>query len=118
MAAELRGRKAATKEARKILLRQIDKADAPLKAKQASDSKVHQARKQIKMARATLRMLRKGLSGKGYRAENKRLRNAAKPLSEARDATVLVATLDELLEGQGRDHRRGIKDLHDELTRE
>jgi len=45
MAAELKGKRAATKEARKILLRQIDTAGAPLNAKQASDSKVHRARK-------------------------------------------------------------------------
>jgi CHAD domain-containing protein len=117
MAAELEGKKAATKEARKILLRQIDKAGAPLKAKQASDSKVHRARKQIKMARATLRLLRKGLARKRYRAENERLRDAAKPLSEGRDATVLLTTFAELVEGQERD-QRGIQDFHDELTRE
>ena len=39
MAAQLKGKKAATRQARKILLRQIDKASAPLKAKQAADSK-------------------------------------------------------------------------------
>lgn len=118
MAAELKGKKAATNEARKILLWQIDKAGAHLKDKQASDSKVHRARKQIKMARATLRLLRKGLPRKRYRAENKRLRDAAKPLSEARDATVLLATFDELLGGHGRAHRNSIKGFHDELRRE
>lgn len=118
MAAQLKGKKAATRQARKILLRQIDKASAPLKAKQAADSKVHRARKQIKMARATLRLLRKRLPRKRYRAENKRLRDAAKPLSAARDATALLATFEQLLEGKRRDHRSGIKDFHNELTRE
>jgi hypothetical protein len=117
VASELKGKKAATKEARKVLVRQIEKAAAPLKVKQTSDSRVHRARKEIKKARATLRLLRKGLQRKRYRAENERLRDAAKPLSEARDATVLLATFDHLLDAQGRDHRSSIKDCHDELAR-
>jgi CHAD domain-containing protein len=118
MAAELEGKTAATKEARKVLLRQVHKARAPLKRKNAADSDVHGARKQIKMARATLRLLRKALSQKGYRAQNERLRDAAKPLSEARDATVLLSKFDDLLDGQGRDRRGSLKAFHDELTHE
>jgi hypothetical protein len=54
MAAELKGKTAATKEARKALLRQIHKAQTPLQSKHVADSGVHAARKQIKMARARL----------------------------------------------------------------
>lgn len=117
MAAELGSKTAATKEVRKVLLRQIHKAQAPLKSKHVADSDVHGARKQIKMARATLRLLRKALSRKGYRAQNERLRDAAKPLSEARDATVLLSKFNDLLDGQGRDHG-SLKAFHDELTHE
>jgi CHAD domain-containing protein len=118
MAAELKGRTAATKEARKALLRQIHKAHAPLKGKHVADSAIHGARKQIKMARATLRLLRTGLSKKGFRAQNERLRDAAKPLSEARDATVLLSTFDDLLDGQARGHGDSMQAIHDELTHE
>jgi hypothetical protein len=59
VASELNEKRAATQEARKILVRQIEKAVAPLKVKRASDSSVHSARKQIKKARATLRLLAK-----------------------------------------------------------
>jgi CHAD domain-containing protein len=118
VAAELAGKTAATKEARKVLLRQIHEAQAPLKRKHVADSDVHGARKQIKMARATLRLLRKALSRKRYRAQNERLRDAAKPLSEARDATVLLSKFDDLLDGQGRDRGGSLKAFHDELTHE
>jgi CHAD domain-containing protein len=118
MAAELAGKAAATKEVNKALLRQIRKAQAPLKDRHVADSGIHGARKQIKMARATLRLLRKGLPKKRYRAQNERLRGAAKPLSEARDATVLLSTFDDLLGGRGRDHGGSLKAIHDRLTHE
>jgi len=76
-------------QARKILRRQIHKGLSSLQGQRISDDDIHGARKRIKMARATLRLLRTGLPDKQYRAENGRLRDAAKPLSEARDATVL-----------------------------
>jgi CHAD domain-containing protein len=118
MAAEFEGRTAATKEARKALLHQIHKAQVSLKGKHVADSAVHGARKQIKMARATLRLLRRGLSKKRYRAQNERLRDAAKPLSQVRDATVLLSAIDDLLDGQGRGHAGSLKGIHDQLTHE
>ena len=116
MATELEGKKSAARQTKKILLRQIKKASALVQGQQPSDSTIHSARKQIKMARATLRLLRKSLPRKSYRTENKRLRDAAKPLSEARDATVLLATFDDLLKSQG--HRSGTETLHDKFTSE
>ena len=89
MTLEFKGKKSATQETRKILRRQIDKSLKCLDGRRISDGRIHRARKQIKMARATLRLLRDGLANKHYRAENRRLRDAAKPLSEARDAAVL-----------------------------
>jgi CHAD domain-containing protein len=82
---------------RKILLRQIDQALPPLQSEQASDSRIHDARKRIKMARATLRLLRKQLRKSQYRTENACLRDAARPLSEVRDAAVLLQTFNHLL---------------------
>jgi CHAD domain-containing protein len=97
VASEFKGDSAATKEASKILRRQIDKALDSLKKQRISDVRIHRARKQIKMARATVRLLRSGLSGKQYRHANNELRDAARPLSEARDSTVLRVTFDHLL---------------------
>ena len=97
MAKQFKGKRAATKEARKILRRQIDKGLTCLEGPRASDARIHSARKQIKMARATLRLLRPELTAKEYRAENSRRRDAAKPLSQARDATVLRQVFDRLL---------------------
>ncbi len=99
--AAFKGKKPATREARKILLGQIRKALEPLTARRASDTHVHRARKQIKKARATLRLLRKSLPASRYRAENQCLRNASQPLSHARDACVLLQTLDDLKTGSG-----------------
>lgn len=93
--AAFKGKKPATKEARKILLSQIRKALQPVEGS-ASDAHIHKARKQIKKARATLRLLRKSLPPSQYRAENECLRNASAPLSEARDACVLLQTFDHL----------------------
>jgi CHAD domain-containing protein len=89
MANEFKGKRPATEEARKLLRRQIDKSLDCLEAGRISDERIHRARKQIKMARATLRLLRRELPNKQYRSENRRLRDAARPLSSARDAAVL-----------------------------
>jgi len=106
MATEFKGKRAATTEARKILRRQIDKGLKCLDGQRISDGRIHRARKQIKMARATLRLLREGLPSKQYRGENRRLRDAAKPLSEARDAAVLRKAFE---------HIRGPGSRHDAL---
>ena len=48
--------------------------------------------------RAVLRLVRGQIGNKTYRAENRRFRDAARKLSDARDAGVLIGTLDSLLE--------------------
>ena len=110
MTTEFKGKKPATKEARRILRRQIDKGLRGLESQRVSDDRIHRARKQIKMARATLRLLRQGLSSKQFRSENRRLRDAAKPLSEARDALVLRKAFEHILAGT---RGRGLR--HDSL---
>jgi hypothetical protein len=49
-----------------MLRRQIDKSLDCLDAGRISDERIHRARKQIKMARATLRLLRRELPNKQY----------------------------------------------------
>jgi CHAD domain-containing protein len=63
-----------------------------------SDSlNVHAARKELKRARATLRLLRPALHEQIYRRENTAVRDAARRLSGLRDAEVLSAALENLL---------------------
>jgi CHAD domain-containing protein len=64
-----------------------DHGDDPVKA-------VHGARKDLKMARALLRLARPGMPAKAYRAENRRLRDLGLELSGSRDADVMVETAD------------------------
>ena len=90
---------------RKIVCKRIDKALAMLNGKNrsVSDKAVHDVRKRFKEIRGTLRLVRDELGEKTFRKENRAFRDAGRPLSELRDAKVLVDTLDNLLEHfQGR----------------
>jgi CHAD domain-containing protein len=62
---------------------------------------IHEARKALKRLRTLLRVSRPALEDRQYRRENVNLRDAGRHLSDARDAQVLVETLDSLLEGFG-----------------
>lgn len=54
---------------------------------------IHGARKDLKKLRAVLRLVRADLGEKGFRAENRRFREAGRLLSASRDAEVKMATL-------------------------
>ncbi len=62
---------------------------------------VHEARKALKRLRALLRLSRPALDDARYRRENLTFRDAGRQLSGARDAQVLVQTLDSLTERFG-----------------
>ena len=62
---------------------------------------IHEARKALKRIRAVLRVCREWLGEERYRQENTILRDAGRSLSGARDAQVLVETLDGLGEPLG-----------------
>lgn len=59
---------------------------------------VHGARKDMKKLRTVLRLLRDELGSKLYKQDNARFRDAARALSETRDAEVKLETLDALAE--------------------
>jgi CHAD domain-containing protein len=59
---------------------------------------VHSARKAVKKERAMLRLARGTLAAKQRRRDNAALRDAARELAGARDAEVMLETLDELAE--------------------
>jgi CHAD domain-containing protein len=63
-----------------------------------TDERVHQGRKHIKRARAALRLFRCSLSRATFDRMNVALRDAARPLTEIRDAKVLLDTLADLRE--------------------
>lgn len=87
----------AARDARRILRRQIRKALGTLSGHGADDEGIHDARKRIKSARATLRLIRGVISQRDYRRGNRLLRDAGHPLSAARDAKILVEACDGVL---------------------
>jgi CHAD domain-containing protein len=88
---------------RRIYLADVRTALASLSGKGAvRDEAVHRARKAIKRARAALRLMRASVGENFYRAENLALRDAARPLASARDATILVTALEQLLDHRGK----------------
>ena len=62
----------------------------------SSDKAVHEARKAFKKVRAVLRMIRPKIGQSAFRFENECLRDAGRPLSEMRDATIFAQTLEKL----------------------
>jgi inorganic pyrophosphatase/CHAD domain-containing protein len=95
----LRMTESGTRGVRRIIRKQMGKAlealgaDPPL-----SDEAVHDVRKRLKKARAAMRLVRKALGPCAYDQENACFRDLARPLTEVRDAKVLVDTLDRLAE--------------------
>jgi len=73
--------------------------DALAAADRPSDRAVHEARKRLKRARASLRLLRPLVGDETYRRENLTLRDAARPLSQVRDAAVMEEALAAMLQG-------------------
>lgn len=80
-------------DVRRIAGQSLAEAIALLEAQPLSDRAVHAVRKDLKRARAMLRMMRAGLGKEDYRHDNAALRNAAHGLSAARDSKVLLDTL-------------------------
>ncbi len=90
-----------TQGVRRIARRRIAKALDSLQGSKVSDRNVHAARKELKKARATLRLLRDPLGDSTYERENSALRDTARPLSEVRDGKALIDALDKLVERYG-----------------
>ena len=87
----------ASKAVRRIAREQLGKIrDEVGQQPQERDEAVHDARKRFKKLRALLKLVRDEILQKTYRKENACFRDTARPLSEVRDARVLVEALDEL----------------------
>lgn len=61
------------------------------------DDAVHEGRKMCKRIRAILRLIRNEIGSEYYQQENGRFRDASRLIAPARDAAVMVETLDSLL---------------------
>jgi CHAD domain-containing protein len=85
---------------RRILIAQLDKSVSGLRKRPASDAAVHEVRKELKRARATLRFMRDCVGKSAYRRDNRCVRNAARPLRAVRDANVLLHTFARLMRGR------------------
>jgi CHAD domain-containing protein len=85
-------------QCREICVRQLNAAVQELARRKPN---IHGARKQLKRARATLRLLRPAIGDEAYRQENIAARDAARPLSQARDEDVLGQAHEGLIERFG-----------------
>jgi CHAD domain-containing protein len=100
MSFELNPDESLRKNTRRIMRDQMDKALEYLTEPHegSRDEAVHEARKSFKKIRAVLRLVRPVMDEKSYREENTCFRNAGRPLTEVRDAKILIETLDRLAE--------------------
>jgi CHAD domain-containing protein len=81
-----------------------------------SNEQIHNIRRDLKRSRAGLRLLRPIIGRRTYMRENEALRDAARPLSAARDAKVVMDTLHGLLEsGATPSQRKVLQTLHTRL---
>jgi CYTH domain-containing protein/CHAD domain-containing protein len=91
---------------RRVIVARLEKAADRLREPDDGDAlaeAIHGARKDLKKARAALRLVREDLGEKAFKRENRELRDAARLLSASRDAEVKLETLDRLVEGDAGD---------------
>jgi len=98
MAFELKINESVPQGIRRIVRKEIDKSLDALTAHVDGSriEAVHDARRRFKKIRAALKLVREELGPEVYPRENACFRDAGRPLTEVRDAQVLVETLDKL----------------------
>lgn len=103
MAFQLKAKESVRDGITRTVRRQIEKALKRLRAKEkphqrgaSETAAVPEIRKCFKRVRAALRLVREELGDDVYREENWCFRDAARPLTEVRDAEALVETVDKL----------------------
>jgi CHAD domain-containing protein len=95
-----------TRHAQRILRKEIRRAARKLNGSTTGNGDIHDARRHIKRARATLRLMRSSLTVAAYRAEDKLLSRASRPLGIVRDDKILIDNLDKVLS-----HYRGAEPI-------
>jgi CHAD domain-containing protein len=116
----LRGDEPIADGVRRIGRGQLELARELIADEHADAEAIHEARKTIKRLRALVRLSRDSLGTERYRAENAALRDVGRSLSGARDAEVLLQTLDRLVDQYARELPPGVwarfrKELETEL---
>lgn len=98
MTFELQVQKRLQNQLRQLVRNQIEGAieEIDVRSEAALDHAIHEIRKRLKRIRAVLRLVRGDIGKQNFRAENQRFRDIARPFTEARDARVLLDTLNEL----------------------
>ena len=106
-------------EVRRIAREQVDRALAALADDSLDEaSRVHAARRRCKKVRSLLRLVRPRLKEKRYRRLDRHFRDAARRVSDTRDAAVHVETYDRVCaHAAGRIDRRGTASIRAALTR-
>ena len=102
------------RQCRGILQKQIESASLYLGPPAPN---VHAARKQLKRARATLRLLRSSIGRDAYAHENAAMRDVARKLAPTRDSEVLLETLKRLTHRSRVVADLPLKPLHASLRR-
>ena len=91
-----------SRSTQRALLQQLDRARRKLgtrpRTPSASQSRIHDARKELKRARATLRLIRDTIGVRAYRRANRRVRDVGRSLSRVRDAKILLDAAEALRE--------------------
>jgi CHAD domain-containing protein len=100
MSFQLKSDQSVRKNLRRIVRKQIDGALEELNGSSSGsrDDAVHNARISLKKVRAILRLVRPIVGEGGFDDENTCFRDAARPLTEVRDARILIETFDKILE--------------------
>jgi CHAD domain-containing protein len=108
MSFELKPDESLRKGIRRIAQKQMEDALEQLTGTHpgSRDEAVHEARKEFKRVRAVFRLVRPVIGERAYRAENTCFRDAGRPLTEVRDARILIETVDSLAE-RFREHVSG-----------
>jgi CHAD domain-containing protein len=101
MPAELGRSDANAHGVRRVLCDEIEEAIRLLQGRRITDRDIHAARRTLKRARSTLRLLRPAVSTRVFDRENAALRDVARPLGAARDAKVLLDSLNRLAKRYG-----------------
>jgi len=103
------------KEARRVLIEQIERAEKRLRSGEDRAVSVHEARKHFKRFRAGLRLLRPAIGENAYQRENAAMRDTARLLAGARDAHVQLQTLAKIEAEHGLDRESDTRELRHAL---
>jgi CHAD domain-containing protein len=109
MSFALRQDESIPKGVRRAVGKQLKNAAANLNpGRDSIDERIHSVRKSLKRVRSVVRLVRFSIGEPAYRHENEAFRDAARPLSEVRDAKVLIEAVDKLEKLSRRENKEAL----------